>query len=211
MKKTLICIVLLCSSNSVLAQWITIGITAQVNSVADGGGLEGKIHTGDTITGTYTYDSTVLDVQSSPIWGHYDNRVSPAGIRLECGGFVFKTNPNNVYFSLEVENGTAGVNNWLDGYSLQSTTNSSLSNGSPLNIITWILTYSSQDVLSSDALPITAPNLSSGIHDNSLCIDSMRGSNFRIYATVTSATLVPEPATVCLLAVGGVLLGRKRK
>jgi hypothetical protein len=195
----------------VRAQLITISITGQVSSVIDEGGLDGKIHIGDSVTGTYTYNSAVPDLDPCSIWGRYENTSPPAGIWLECGGFDFRTDPCNVRFVIGVENGTPGVNLWADDYHIESYNNLPLSNGRLLNIISWKLIDLTKTALSSDACPTTAPDFSKWGDRGTLCIDGMRGGGFRIGVNVTLATLIPEPATICLFGLGVLNLIRRKK
>jgi hypothetical protein len=183
----------------VQADLITIAITGQVTGVSDQyGHLENKIHIGDTITGTYTYDSSA----SGPPYDYYSN---PCGMSLYTGGFNFKTDQNNVHFHISVINNDSGY----DYYSMISYNNSSLSNGTPVQHVFWDLEDPTGTALSSDALPLTAPDLSkwdSSIYANQLGIS---GSEFGIGATVTSAVLIPEPITVFLLGFGIILTKRR--
>lgn len=94
------------SARPAQATLITIEITAEVDSVDDPSGyLEGNISAGDTITGTYTYESTTPDSSPlDPIVGHYYHYSSPSGISLTVGAFDFRTDPSNVYFHVLIVN-----------------------------------------------------------------------------------------------------------
>jgi hypothetical protein len=198
---TMFAIVLWLSYVPLSAEWISIAITAQVTDVMDEGGLDGKIHVGDTVTGTYTYDSTTPD--SYP--GNYEYYSAPAGISLECGGFVFRTDPSDVEFSVWLDDHSPSES-WGDSYGIESNNNLPLSNGSLLNVIAWGLGDTTATALSSDALPTTAPDLSDWDWNDPLMIDGMRGGGFRIEANVTSVSLIPEPAAIALFALGGLML-----
>jgi hypothetical protein len=182
----------------VQAEMITIAITGQVTGVEDQyGHLENKIHVGDSITGTYIYDS----IASGPPYDYYSN---PCGISLYAGGFNFKTDQNNVHLHISV------INNDLlgyDGYSMTSYNNLSLSNGALVESINWQLEDTTGTALSSDALPLTAPDLSRW---NSNLLRITHDRDFTIDATVTSAVLIPEPATVFLFSLGIFLAKRKQ-
>lgn len=193
------------------AQLITVAVTGQVSNVIDEGGLDGKIHIGDPVTGTYTYNSIVLDLDPCSIWGLYENTAWPAGIWLECGGFDFRTDPCDIRFVIGVENGTPGVNSWADYYRIESYNNLPLSNGRLMNIITWMLTDWTQTALSTDACPTSAPDFTKWGDRDTLLIDAMRKSGFRIEVNVTSAALIPEPATVLLLTLGGLILRKSQR
>jgi len=185
---------------------ITIEIEAVVDSVTDDGNyLEGQISPGDTITGWYIYDTSTLDTNPSPNGGHYEHYTLPSGIFLSVGGFDFETDPANVNFLVEIENDHPPE----DNYFLLSPNNTTLPNGTSVNEISWWLNDPTGSALSSDALPTIAPVLEDW-QSNTLIISGPggHGPGFGIWAHVTSA--VPEPASIILLGLGGLLI-RKRQ
>ena len=189
------------------AELITIHLTAEVIYVDDLAGLlEGKVNVGDIITGSYSYDSDTPDSSPSSSLGTYWHYTPPYGINLSIGGFVFQTDPDNVNFLLQVDDGYIGG----DGYLIRSYNNLPLTNWVEVDHISWQLNDYSGTALSSDALPITPPVLTdwpdTGYH---LTIDLDNGGSSYIRAEVTSA--VPESATVLLLAFGSLLLTRRRR
>jgi len=184
---------------------ITIEIEAIVDSVDDDYGyLEGKINPGDLITGFYIYESTTPDSSPlDPIVGHYWHYAPPAGISLTVSGFEFKTDPTNINFLVGIVNDNPSGH---DIYWIHSYNNLDLSNGISVDSISWQLNDPTGSVFSSDALPTTAPVLDDWQSIYGLRLDGERGG-YIIDATVTSA--VPEPATIILLGLGGLLI-RKR-
>jgi hypothetical protein len=135
---------------------VRVSITAVIETVSDPGQLlEGSIQPGDSISGVYTYGLRVQDTNSSRSVGDYQYASSPYGIRIDAGGYVFQTDPQNVNFLLEVVNNLSG----LDNYLLRSYNNSPLSNGVPVGHIAWQLDDPTQAALRSDVLPKSPPNL----------------------------------------------------
>lgn len=185
------------------AELITIAIEAVVDTVEDSGNyLEGQVDVCDVITGYYTYESTTSDTNPSDYIGNYEHSISPYGIFLTVGGFNFQTDLTDVDFLLSVVN--AGGPYTSDDYVIASDKNLDLSNGTPVEIISWALSDSTTNALSSDYLPTNAPILLDW-QFNHLRLEGDR--TFLIDAHVISAT--PEPTTILLLLAGTALL-RKR-
>ena len=188
---------------TVEAALITIDIIATVDSVDDQGNyLEGKISVGDTITGYYTYDLLTPDSEPLAYAGLYEHNNPPAGISLNVGGFNFRTDLDNIDFVVAILNDYPPL--LKDQFWMRSYNNLPLSNGTTVDGISWQLDDLSGNALSNTDLPTTAPVIDDW-EANVLNISGDR--KFGIQAHVTSA--VPEPATVLLIGLGGLLL-RKR-
>ncbi len=201
--------VLLCTAD-LPADDITIGITAQIYSINDPHSfLEGNLNVSDIITGYYTYNSDVPDNNPLDSVGDYwHGPQGPYGMFLEAGGFSFQTHPQHVRFVVEIIDDYTFTFPYtpLDGYTLKSEHNLPLPNGATVSTIGWMLRDDSGSALSSTEPPLVAPNLSDWPTLNRLGI---LGS-FSIRAEVTSAWLIPEPATILLLAFGLPLIRRKK-
>lgn len=177
------------------AATITINITAQVATVDDPSNLlAGAINVGDTITGTYRYDSTTLDSNAAPTVGDYRHSSPPYGITVNAGGFVFETDPSNVDFLVEIVNdhGTPPS----DNYVLRSFNNLPLSNGALVDHIAWQLDDDTATALSSDTLPTVPPTLADWQSIFGLSINGSAPGDpdfeYFIRAHITSADVVLE-------------------
>jgi hypothetical protein len=217
MKKVILSIglVLFFSFTPAQAYLIKIGLTGQVDYVDDPYNLlENGVHQNDLITGFYLYDSATPNSEPSVEFGIYKHTSTPYGMSLTIRSLIFQTNPTNVDFVISLTNNYSG-GSW-DSYGVTSYNNLTLDNGVSIDRLHWQLDDYSGTALSSDALPITPPDLSQW-QSNLL---SVRGGMypfppdgtktlFGINGHVTSVYLVPEPTSFILLATGALLLKRR--
>jgi hypothetical protein len=206
---------LFCCAPSANATLVIVGISAEVTSVSDGTGtglLENRINVGDTMTGVYIYDLSIADSDPGLRIGSYEYDAAPCGITLMVGGLVFMTDPENVDFTVDIRDNACYVWGCEDSYALQSENNLPLENGFPVDFISLELRDSSCSALSSDALPTTA----AVVEDWETGLITIEGWQAREYyfgirANLTSAVLIPEPATMWTLVLGGLAILRKRR
>jgi hypothetical protein len=203
------------SAASVKAEIIKIGLTARVDSVGDPYNLlENKIQVGDIITGFYTYDSLTPNSSAWPLYeGAYQYTTAPYGMSLMVGGVTFQTDPANVDFLIDIAN----VNGEPDYCTVHSNNNLVVGDGLSVDQMHWQLDDYSGTAISSTELPLVPPDLSKW--SNRLSI--MGGlypfppgggkTLFGINGHVTDVYLVPEPLSVCLLALGTLFLRRNCK
>ena len=196
-------ILLCCICLPVRADLITIGITGKISYVDDPQNVFGEqININDTITGTYTYDTSTLDSNPDPAIGDYWNYTTPCGFSVNIGNLVFESNSNDVKLIVEIEN-----NGPTDSYLVRSR-NNICSNGALVERIDWELEDYSATAITSDALPTTAPNLADW-RDYGLTITGPRGWDYGLTADITSVMLIPEPATLLILIFGTAFLKRR--
>lgn len=198
-------IVLCFCSGAVWADLITISITAHVDYVEDTENvLGGTIRIGDFINGEYRYDTVPSEFYINSYTGSYKYYCAPSGLSLNINGIAFKTNPNDIFFHLWIENEHCNT----DMYMIYVNNILPLENGTEVYQVSWKLSnhsYSDGTLITNVALPVTAPTLN-GWQMNRL---EIYGNGFNIRAHVISAQVTPEPATIALFALGGILF-RKR-
>jgi hypothetical protein len=206
---TIGCLVLFFSFTPVKAEIIQIGLTGLVDSVNDPYNLlENGVHQNDSITGFYIYDSETPDSTPELTWnGLYEHTAVPYGMSLTIGEITFQTDTTDVDFVVWIENDFDGT--IKDRYRITSYNNLPL-NGLCIDRLSWFLDDYSGDAISTKELPNTPPDLSAW-QSNTLIITGPSGSEtFEIIGHVTDVWLIPEPATLFLFGLGGLLL-RKRK
>lgn len=116
--------------------------------------------------------------------GDYQHSTHPFGITLNVGGFVFRTDPNNVNFLVEIVNDHG--NPASDNYLLRSYNNIFDVGSSSVTHISWQLDDPTLTALSSQALPTVPPVLADWQSVVGLTIVS---GEFFIRSHVTSANL----------------------
>lgn len=167
---------------------VTIAITATVTVVDDFNNiLNASIAVGDTIRGSYSYDSIAVDSNPLPQVGDYYYTTAPSGVRLTVNGLNFRTDPSNVAFLLELVDNYLGRDNYV-WHSYNNLFDISATGMFVSNHLDFQLDDPTQTAISSPALPKNPPRLSDWTQDVGLNITSS-GDNgsFFIRATVTSA------------------------
>ena len=162
--------------------------------------LDDAIQVNDTIRGKYVYDPGIPDSNPDPSIGHYAYTSSSCGFELKAGGFVFKTNPSDVSFIIQILNDYVSY----DMYTVWSGNNLQLSNGMIITEIYWQLMDYNQTAISSDELPTTAPVLDDWGSGSGLVILGKNPSNplqiFEVRAHITKATKNSTDDTTVLQA-----------
>jgi hypothetical protein len=189
------------------AALVTIEIEAVVDEVGDPHGyLGGRITSGDTVTGSYTYDTSTADSNPSSQGADYRHYQAPCGISLSVGGFEFRTDPGNVDFLIQIIDDYPPEDNYL----VRSRNNLPLPDGTYVGGISWVLEDPSGTALSSDALPATAPVLDDWGSNELWFGGGIRGDAFGVISHVTSAAVIPEPGAIVLLGVGALILVKRK-
>ncbi len=184
-----------------------------VDSVSDQYNLlENQIYQGYAITGFYVYDSSTPNSSPWPLYeGSYLYTTAPYGMSLTVGGVTFQTDPLNTRFLVGIANDNQGN----DSYSVISYNNLALGMNVLLNPLSWGLTDNLGIAISSTDLPVLPPDLSRWPFNNLYILGGTGGTApcydkpFWINGHVTSDYLIPEPASLCLLAFGELFLRKK--
>ncbi len=108
--------------------------------------LYGNVKVGTPITGEYIYRLSTKDTNTDQTVGDYPHDRRAFGITVNAGGLVFKTDPKNVNFLVEI------VNRDSDHYLIRSYNNLPISDTVSVDHISWQLDDETGVALSNDSL-----------------------------------------------------------
>jgi len=175
------------------ATLVTFNFTGTVDTV--GSNLSGTFSTGQTLTGSYTYDSTKLDSNPSPTIGTYAGPIQTMAFNIGSYSATLGAGGN----SIKIQN--------LGGFDSYTSTASFLGssvNGNAPSFFEINLKDSSHTAFSNDSLPTTPPSLSSF---DTKTFRLVFGNGLNPNNIVSGVlTAVPLPAAVILFGAGLVAL-----
>jgi hypothetical protein len=201
----LVFVVLALSAATTNATIVTIGLTAEITNIDRySQWLNENFKVGDIITGSYTYDTDTPDTNPLSTVADYVYTGAPYGINLNINGFTIQSSPDSAHFLISFANNHTGA----DFYGFISYNNLPFSNGIPIDIISWQLDDYSCNALSSTELSSQPPDLEDWPRQGLLMTFGYKGGSI-LGAKVTSVQIVPEPATLFLLMLGGLVLLKK--
>ncbi|MET7396350.1 hypothetical protein ABZS66_23000 [Dactylosporangium sp. NPDC005572] len=181
-------LVLTSASTAVAAppKLVSITIKAVVDEVIDTAGvLCADVEPGDTITGTYVYNTRTRDHNDADHVADYSYKTTPYGIKLRVNGMAVRTDPAKVDFLVELVNDDPVVG--YDAYSIASYSNLPFRCGSPVDFIGWSLADLSGTALSTTALGKKGPRIAAFNSTFELIVEGWTKGFYRIRAHVTSA------------------------
>ncbi len=151
-------------AGSAVAEILTVRVMAHVVQLDDPENvLGGQVSVGQTVQGSYTYETTAADrAPWDTTWGSYVQTPEQGHTNFVIGSHVFETDPASPdYWMYHVQvYGSPEAGN-PDSITIASQNNKLLSNGATVSILTIDFSDFSGTALSSDQLPVGAPDLNS--------------------------------------------------
>jgi hypothetical protein len=194
--------VLFLATTDTMAIDVTFSFTGVVTDVD--AALAAEFSPGEPVVGSYTFESTTVDSDpGDPILGIYDNAIS-AFTATFGGDYTVTQGLDN---DIAIADGLPG--NDVYQVFLTDPTAPTVA-GLNLGAIFLGLADTTSTVFTSDALPLTPPSLSAFDLDSSgtLYLDS---PNQAMHFQLTSFTIVPEPSTFVIIAIGLLGMGYCRR
>jgi hypothetical protein len=205
----------------VRANPVTFEFAGTVTEVFDGlGTLEDRVDEGAPFSGAYTFESNTPNT-AEPVSegeaGLYEHDLSPAGVEVRVGGFVFQNRSDGLDFDVIVNDNFCFTR--ADEYGFVSQANEIV--GVPFDppfyalSIRWLASTIAFEPFSNVDLPTTPPSLEllgGGLFEihGDCVVCAGPAAFFRVEGTLTSLT-VPEPSSGVLgttaLALMGLLVG----
>lgn len=182
------------SVGSASAAQLTVYLTGHVTSVYDSAGmLGGQLAVGQTLTGQYTYDTSVPDHDSSWNYGDYPQGNWQGSVRLSVGSTVFESDPTAPYWGYEVVVHPPDQPGYQGFIRLLTSGYKPLANGAPVNDVQINFDDYPGDTPSSDALPTSAPDLSK-FGQPTINVTGYNGtSSYNVVFAIDSVSAMPPP------------------
>lgn len=182
------------------AEAIQIGFKARVAYVDDrANALQKAIRVDDVIRGTYLYDRATPDSNALESVGDYWHEEPPFGITVVAGGFLFRTDPDNVRFLVEIVNDhTSGRDNYL----LRSYNNLPLWNGAFVEHIAWQLDDDTATAIDTADLPALPPELGAWQSVFGLTLEGTGAERFFVRAHVEEVWLCSDEMPCPVMGAG---------
>jgi hypothetical protein len=171
---------------------LTVQMTGRVVTVNDPSNLLGsKVNLGQTVTGSYSYETTVPDqAPANPELGIYKPASGQGNISLSVGPYTFDSDPVALPWIYEVAVGASPI--YPDNFVVQSGSNKPMANGVQVLLMRVELKESSITASSTDALPTTAPDTARFAHRRvSILGNSPTGASFFILVDIETLTVAP--------------------
>jgi hypothetical protein len=178
------------------AALITFNFTGTVTAVGSNLGGTTTFSNGQTLTGSYTFNSATADSNGGPTIGTYNGTISNLVVNIGSYSATLGAGTNFI----QVKNLPTS-----DSYTMQAPFSGATVNGHTPQLFGISLVDPTHTAFGNDHLPTTAPNLGSfATKDFRLVFNG--GPTATVSGVLTSLTAVPLPAAVILFGAGLIAL-----
>lgn len=205
-----VCSVLVATASTASADTLTFNFTGTISDLFFFDGDPPELQIGDPVFGSFAFDGNDSDNNSASTHGYYLHSMSITHVTIGSltwnltGGNVLVVNDTSDRYLVEQASNYSGSGPKVDGMHAED----------------WSMTLHDSDgtYFADDSLPQTPPTLSA-FEDREMTIrfaatPEPPDFDFRdgeVRATVDSLTIVPEPASLSLLAVGALALIKRKR
>ena len=166
------------------------------------------ITVGSSFTGSFTYDTSVLDSNASSLFGQYDHAPGTGDLALTLGPLsLVRGNTSNIRFQTE---DYAASDDYFNVMGLDDTILSGIASDDHAFLM--VLSDPTDQALPSDALPPSGISLSDyGGSNPEFTLSIVSGQDAAVVFGKLSSVEVPEPGAGLLLAAGFLALAFARR
>lgn len=171
---------------------VTVHLTGHITGVYDDGGvLGGQLAMGQSVTGLYTYESSVPDQNPDAMYGEYPQGSWQGAISISAGSLVFETDSaaSNWFYNISVHP-SYYPGSYESFFTLSSSGNKVLANGATVDNLRIAFEDFSGHTPSSEYLPSGAPNVQQYTNKRvELDGSSPLGSHYGVVIAIDSASI----------------------
>lgn len=196
--------ILLVAGSMAWAAPLTVNVTAHVTSIDDAANiLGGQLSVGQTVTGTYTYETSVADQEPHWAYGHYPQYPAQARTRLSAGSLVFESDSASPGWGYNMWTHSRETDSDHSYFRIGSLGNKPLANGASVRVLDFNFTDPAGNAPLSDALPIGAPDLASFPTRSISVAGDLNGDIYHVALQIDAVEAAPPPGSLVLSPASG--------
>jgi hypothetical protein len=185
-------------ADQALAALVTYNFTGAVGHVS--APLFPTLNAGQTLTGSFTFDTAIADSKSSASTGRYNDAITSMNVTLGAWSASLGSEGSHNNNVIKIRNGSS------DTLEVRAPLSGDGVGSYEPQYFRLTLKDPSGAVFGDDSLPSTAPSLSSFASDRFRIVFQSENGIAKVRGNLTSLTAVPLPASVILFGAGLIAL-----